>query len=73
MAEHRAAVLPATGWLYGLLAVTGGVIFLRASIAFVHSPTRANAHATFPASLWQLGLLLAGAIGSGIVADWFGT
>lgn len=62
--------LLATGWLYSLCAVIGGVLFLKASFTFVRSPTRANGLANFHASLWQLGLLLAGAIGSGIVADW---
>jgi protoheme IX farnesyltransferase len=64
--------LLATGWLYGICAVIGGAHFIRASITFVHAPTRANAHANFHASLWQLGLLLTGAIGSGIGADWLG-
>jgi len=63
--------LLATGWLYGLCAAIGGALFLKASITFVRLPTRANGLANFHASLWQLGLLLAGAIGSGIVADWF--
>ncbi len=62
--------LLATGWLYGVCAVIGGMLFLKASFAFVRSPTRANAYSNFHASLWQLGLLLAGAIGSGVVADW---
>ena len=62
--------LLATGWLYGVCAVIGGALFLRASLRFVRSPTRANGLANFRASLWQLGLLLTGAIGSGIVADW---
>ena len=63
--------LLATGWLYGVCAVIGGAHFIRTSATFVRSPTRANAYANFHASLWQLGLLLAGAIGSGLVADWF--
>jgi protoheme IX farnesyltransferase len=63
--------LLATGWLYGVCAAVGGAHFIKASIRFVRSPTRGNAYANFHASLWQLGLLLAGAIGSGVVADWF--
>jgi protoheme IX farnesyltransferase len=63
--------LLATGWLYGVCAVVGGALFLRASITFVRAPTRANGLANFHASLWQLGLLLTGAIASGVVADWF--
>lgn len=63
--------LLATGWLYGLCAVIGGALFLKASITFVRSPTRVNGLANFHASLWQLGLLLVGAIGSGVVSDWF--
>lgn len=51
--------LPATSWLYGLCGVIGGALFLKASITFVRSPTRANGLANFHTSLWQLGLLLA--------------
>jgi protoheme IX farnesyltransferase len=63
--------LLAVGWPYLIGAVWGGVLFIRASIVFACSPTRANALANFRASLWQLGLLLLGAIASGILADRF--
>jgi len=59
------------GWLYGLGAVAGGVLFLRASIRFVRQPTRGRGLATFHASLWQLGLLLLGAILGGVLAGRF--
>ena len=65
--------LLATGRLYTVCAMIGGALFLKASIAFVRMPTRANGLANFRASLWQLGLLLVGAIGSGIVSGRFVT
>ncbi|MFO1355450.1 MAG: heme o synthase [Gammaproteobacteria bacterium] len=64
-------LLPAlvvTGWFYTLCAVAGGAYFIWTSIVFVRAPTRGNAMANFHGSLWQLGLLLLGAIASGVLS-----
>lgn len=50
------------GWVYGLAAVAGGLMFLRTSIAFVAAPTKARAMKNFHGSLIQLSLLLLGTI-----------
>jgi heme O synthase-like polyprenyltransferase len=64
--------MTASGWFYTLCALLGGAWFLRTSIAFVRTPTRAAAYSNFHGSLWQLGLLLLGAIGSGVIGGRFG-
>ena len=60
--------LLATGWLYSIGAVCGGAYFIKTSVAFVRNPSRGNAMANFHGSLWQLGLLLLGAIASGVLS-----
>lgn len=57
-----------TGWIYGLCAAGGGAYFIWTSIVFVRRPTRSNAMANFHGSLWQLGLLLLGAITSAVLS-----
>ncbi len=57
-----------TGWFYTLCAVAGGAYFIWTSIVFVRNPSRGNAMANFHGSLWQLGLLLLGAIASGVLS-----
>jgi protoheme IX farnesyltransferase len=59
--------LLAVGWLYVLGAVSGGAYFLKTSVAFVRNPCRGNALANFHGSLWQLGLLLSGAIANALL------
>jgi protoheme IX farnesyltransferase len=61
----------ATGRLYAGCALLGGAWFTGTSIAFVRTPTRAAASRNFHGSLWQLGLLLLGAIGSGVLGGRF--
>jgi protoheme IX farnesyltransferase len=61
----------ASGWFYTGCALLGGAWFLLTSIAFVRTPTRTAAFRNFHGSLWQLGLLLLGAIGSGLMAGRF--
>ncbi|MDH3235206.1 MAG: heme o synthase [Alphaproteobacteria bacterium] len=56
------------GWIYGAGAAIGGVLFVRASIAYVRQPTRQLAMANFKASLIQLGLLQLAAIADHLVA-----
>jgi protoheme IX farnesyltransferase len=63
--------LTASGWFYTACALFGGAWFLRTSIAFVRTPTRAVAYSNFHGSLWQLGLLLLGAIGSAVIGGRF--
>ena len=63
--------LTSSGWFYTVCALAGGAWFLKTSIAFVRAPTMATAHDNFHGSLWQLGLLLLGAIGSGVMAGRF--
>jgi protoheme IX farnesyltransferase len=46
------------GWIYAIGALTGGALFLRASIRLVADPTTRRAVVAFRASLAQLGLLL---------------
>jgi protoheme IX farnesyltransferase len=65
--------LTANGWFYTACAALGGAWFLGTSIAFVRTPTRAAAARNFHGSLWQLGLLLLGAIGSGVIGGRFGS
>jgi protoheme IX farnesyltransferase len=48
------------GPVYGLLAAAGGVPFLRTSWRLMHDPARANAMATFRASLLHFALLTLG-------------
>lgn len=57
-----------TGWFYTLCAAIGGAYFIWTSAVFVHNPSRSNAMATFHGSLWQLGLLLLGAIASAVLS-----
>lgn len=64
--------MTANGWFYTACAVAGGAWFLRTSVVFVRTPTRRAALANFHGSLWQLGLLLLGAIGSGLLAGRIG-
>lgn len=59
------------GWFYTLCALSGGAWFLKTSIAFVRTPTKAVAYSNFHGSLWQLGLLLLGAIGSAVIGGRF--
>jgi protoheme IX farnesyltransferase len=63
--------MTSSGWFYTLCALLGGAWFLKTSLAFAHTPTRALAYSNFHGSLWQLGLLLLGAIGSGVIAGRF--
>lgn len=57
-----------TGWFYTLCAAIGGAYFIWTSAVFVRNPSRSNAMATFHGSLWQLGLLLLGAIASAVLS-----
>lgn len=50
------------GWIYGVAALAGGLVFIRTSIAFVAAPTKARAMKNFHGSLIQLSLLLLGTI-----------
>ena len=52
----------ALGPVYGVCALAGGAYFVATSIRLLRTPTRALALRNFHASLWQLGLLLLGAI-----------
>lgn len=58
----------ALGPVYLACAALGGAWFIVASVRFVHRPTPAAALRNFHGSLIQLGLLLLGAIGSGVAA-----
>jgi protoheme IX farnesyltransferase len=61
-----ASIAPAflgMGWLYLVAAVGGGAYLLRASARLARIPDRRHAMASFHASLIQLSLLLAAAIG----------
>jgi len=62
VALSLAPVFFGLGWIYAAGAALGGVLFLRASVAFVREPTRKRAMANFKASLLQLGLLELAAI-----------
>jgi protoheme IX farnesyltransferase len=59
--------LLAPGWLYLVCAIAGGVLLLRRSVGVARAPSRATAMACFHASLIQLGLLLLGVIGDGLL------
>jgi protoheme IX farnesyltransferase len=48
------------GWIYGAMALAGGVHFLRKTHALQHEPTRPRALQAFFASMLQLSVLLAG-------------
>lgn len=63
--------MTSNGWFYTLCALSGGAWFLKTSIAFVRTPTKAVAYSNFHGSLWQLGLLLLGAIGSAVIGGRF--
>jgi protoheme IX farnesyltransferase len=63
--------MTSNGWFYTLCALSGGAWFLKTSIAFVRTPTKAVAYSNFHGSLWQLGLLLLGAIGSAVIGGSF--
>jgi heme o synthase len=63
--------MTSSGRFYTLCALLGGAWFLNTSVAFVRTPTPALAYSNFHGSLWQLGLLLLGAIGSGVIAGRF--
>lgn len=54
--------LLAPGWLYAACAAIGGWLMIRHALRLVRAPTRANALASFHASLIQLSLLLLGTI-----------
>ena len=55
-------VLFGMGWLYLVMAATGGMWFVATSLRLVREPGRVAALANFRASLLQLTLLLLGAI-----------
>jgi len=62
-------VLPsmlALGPIYSVCAIAGGAYFIKTSVQLALAPTRAAALKNFHASLWQLGLLLLGAIANAI-------
>jgi protoheme IX farnesyltransferase len=50
------------GWVYGLFAAAGGLLFLRASWRLMRDPGRAAALASFRASLLQFALLALGVV-----------
>ena len=60
-----AMALLSPGWLYTLCAAIGGWMMVRGALRLYLKPDRANAMASFHASLVQLSLLLLGAIADG--------
>jgi protoheme IX farnesyltransferase len=50
------------GWIYGLGALSGGLVFVWKGLALYREPTRAVAMQTFLASLVQLSLLILGTV-----------
>ncbi len=58
-----ALALYSPGWLYAACALVGGVLMIRGALRLLLAPGRANAMASFHASLIQLSLLLLGVIG----------
>jgi protoheme IX farnesyltransferase len=63
VALSLALALMTPGWLYAGCAAVGGVVLVRQAARLVREPSRANAMASFHASLVQLSLLLLGVIG----------
>jgi len=63
VALSLALALLSPGWLYAACALVGGVLLIRGTLRLVLAPGRANAMASFHASLIQLSLLLLGVIG----------
>jgi len=63
VALSLALALLSPGWLYAACALVGGVLLIRGALRLVLAPGRANAMASFHASLIQLSLLLLGVIG----------
>ena len=60
-----ALALLGPGWLYFVCAASGGALLIRRTLTLARTPTRANALASFHASLIQLSLLLLGTIADG--------
>jgi protoheme IX farnesyltransferase len=60
-----ALALLGPGWLYFVCAASGGALLIRRALTLARAPNRANALASFHASLIQLSLLLLGTIADG--------
>ena len=60
-----ALALLGPGWLYFVCAASGGALLIRRALTLARTPNRANALASFHASLIQLSLLLLGTIADG--------
>ena len=65
LALSALALLPLAygmGWIYGVGAVVGGLLFVSTSVRLAREPSRRAARANFLASLAQLSLLLIAAV-----------